>query len=140
MSSSTLYKWKFRVRHILDAIAENQSYVEGITFDEFCLDTRTMKAVAWNLTVIGEAIRGIPSQVIEAYPAIPWAQMRGMRNRMVHGYDQVDYEIVWKVATEELPALTPVLEQVIDEGEEPIAREEAGEDEQPAAEPPDQRA
>jgi uncharacterized protein with HEPN domain len=116
--SSKPRKWKFRIRHILDAIAENSSYVSGMTFDTFCADSRTLKAVVWNLVIIGEAARLIPPDIEKAYPGLPWAQIRGMRNHIVHGYDQVDAEIVWQVIQTELPALVEVLERIMREADE----------------------
>lgn len=105
--------WKIRIRHILDAIAENQSYIAGKSFDQFCDDTKTLKAVVWNLTIIGEAARHIPPSAEAACPQIPWPQIRGMRNRIVHGYEQIDWEIVWKAVQEELPPLVPLLEKML---------------------------
>jgi uncharacterized protein with HEPN domain len=116
--SSKPSKWKFRVRHILEAIAENSAYVAGMSYDDFCQDTKTVKAIVWNLVIIGEAVRLIPTHVETAYPAVPWSQLRGMRNHIVHGYDQVDLEIVWGVVVNELPSLVPAFEQILLEADE----------------------
>jgi hypothetical protein len=67
-------QWKFRIRHILDAIAENSSY----TYGDFCADSKTMKTIVWNLVIIGEAARLIPPDIEKAYREIPWTQIRGM--------------------------------------------------------------
>ncbi len=61
--SSKPRKWKVRVQHILDAIAENLSYTDGISYEQFGDDQKTLKAIVWNLTIIGEAARHIPSDV-----------------------------------------------------------------------------
>jgi uncharacterized protein with HEPN domain len=116
--SSKPRQWKFRIRHILDAIAENTSYVRGLTYHDFCVDSKTLKAVVWNLVIIGEAARLIPSDIESVYQGIPWAQIRGMRNHIVHGYDQVDAEIVWNVIQTELPALVPIFERIMQEADE----------------------
>jgi uncharacterized protein with HEPN domain len=116
--SSRPRRWKFRIRHILDAIAENSSYVRGTTYSVFCADGKTMKAIVWNLVIIAEAARLIPSDVEEAYDEIPWAQIRGMRNHIVHGYDQVDAEILWNVVQIELPLLVPIFERILREADE----------------------
>ncbi|MDQ1301659.1 MAG: hypothetical protein QG637_1581, partial [Chloroflexota bacterium] len=108
--SSRPRQWKFRIRHILEAIAENTSYVRNLSYRDFCADAKTLKAVAWNLVIIGEAARLIPPDIESAYPSIPWVQIRGMRNHIVHGYDQVDTEIVWNVIQIELPELVPIFE------------------------------
>ncbi|MDE2058711.1 MAG: DUF86 domain-containing protein [candidate division NC10 bacterium] len=98
---------------MLDAIAETRSYISGMSYDQFCEDAKTLKAVMWNLTIIGEAARHIPPTVEAAYPEIPWPQIRGMRNRIVHGYEQIDWEIVWKAVQEELPPLVPLFEKIL---------------------------
>jgi uncharacterized protein with HEPN domain len=111
-------KWKFRIVHILDAIAENQHFVAGMTYDQFCADPKLLKAIMWNLMMIGEATRHISADIESAFPEVPWAQMRGIRNHIVHGYDQIDSEIVWKVVQDELPSLVPVFERILREGKE----------------------
>jgi uncharacterized protein with HEPN domain len=67
--------------------------------------------------ILGEAARHVPDDVTQGYPDIPWPQMRGMRNHIVHGYDQIDLEIVWNVVTMELPPLVPRLEKMLQEPE-----------------------
>jgi uncharacterized protein with HEPN domain len=89
-----------------------------MTYGEFCQDTKTLKAVVWNLMMMGEAARYVPPDIVAAFPEIPWQQMRGMRNHIVHGYDQIDLEIVWQVLQEELPPLVPILERILQEAPE----------------------
>jgi uncharacterized protein with HEPN domain len=108
-------RWKFRIRHILDAIAQNLEYLQDVSYEQFTEDSRTLKAIVWNLTVIGEAARHIPPQVEIAYPAIPWPAIRGMRNHIVHEYDTIDFEVVWKVVHDELPPLVPEFERILQE-------------------------
>jgi uncharacterized protein with HEPN domain len=108
--------WRLRLRHVLEAIAECRAFAAGMSYEAFCADARTLKAVVWNIATIGEAVRHIPANVLAAHPAIPWAEMRGMRNQIVHGYDRIDPEIVWNVVQVELPPLVPLLERIIDEG------------------------
>src|SRR5690349_11604594 len=110
--SSKPRKWKMRIQHILDAIAENLSYTDGVNYEQFGEDLKTLKAIVWNLTSIGEAARHIPSTVEANYPEVPWAKMRGMRNHIVHAYDTIDLEIVWIVVRDELPPLVPILQRI----------------------------
>jgi len=116
--SSDRPKWKFRVRHVLDGIAQCRSFVAGMGEQQLGDDKRTLYAVVWALTVIGEAARHVPQEVIDRFPEIPWQQMRGMRNHIVHGYDRIKLEIVWEVVTRELPPLVPHLERILREAEE----------------------
>jgi uncharacterized protein with HEPN domain len=78
--------WKERIQDILDAIAEIQSFVANMRFEEFQDDMKTMRAVELDLIIIGEAAINIPEEVQEAHPEIAWHLMRGMRNRLVHTY------------------------------------------------------
>lgn len=116
--SSEARGWRLRVRHMLDAIEECRRFVADMDYDAFCADPRTLKAVVWNIATIGEAAAKIPAEVQRAFPAIPWADMRGMRNHIVHGYDRIDPEIVWTVVTVELPPLTAELERVLAEADD----------------------
>jgi len=102
----------------LDAIAENLSYTDDISYAQLYQDQKTLKAIVWNLTVIGEAARQIPPQIEIDFPEVPWAKMRGMRNHIVHEYERIDREIVWEVVRNELPPFIPVLQQILAEATE----------------------
>jgi uncharacterized protein with HEPN domain len=106
--SSQPRKWKFRLRHMQEAIEKIQRYTVGVTREEFGSGEK-VDAVVWNLTVLGEAARQIPDSIVQAYPEVPWPQMRGIRNRIVHGYDQIDVDIIWNVVQNEL---APIAEQL----------------------------
>ena len=110
--------WKARIQHILDAIAECQGFLADLDYEQFRADPKTAKAVVWNPIMMGEAAGHVPLKVQQAYPAVPWRQMRGIRNRIVHGYDTVDLEIVWKAVRDELPPLVPVFERILRESPE----------------------
>lgn len=103
---------------MLEAIEECRRFVSGMSYPGFCSDQRTLKAVVWNIAMIGEAGGQVPDAVRQAYPRIPWADIRGMRNHIVHGYDRIDPETVWQVVQEELPALVPELERILRETED----------------------
>lgn len=107
-------EWKFRLRHMLDAIDRILKYTDGKSKRELGDDSMAMDAVVWNLSVLGEAARHIPEYVAERYPLVPWPEMRGIRNRIVHGYDQIDIEIVWAVIQHELPSLRDELSRMDD--------------------------
>jgi uncharacterized protein with HEPN domain len=115
---SSRRRWKFRIEHLLQAVAENRRFLQSMSFDEFVEDDRTLKAVVWNLTVIGEVVRHIPPEVQDQYSEIPWAAIRGMRNRIVHEYDTIDAELVWNVVRDEFPPLVPIFERLLEETSE----------------------
>src|SRR5215475_773058 len=94
--------------HMLEAAQLARQYVQGVSKDEFLKDRRTQQAVVLNLMTIGEAAARIVNECKEfavAHPEIPWVQMRGMRNRMVHGYFDIDLNIVWATVQSSLPEL-----------------------------------
>lgn len=111
-------KWKFRIRHMLAAIDESRHFAAGMSYGEFCADAKTLKAIVWNIATLGEAAGQVPEAVRQAYPDVPWADIRGMRNHIVHAYDRIDPEIVWQVVQEELPPLVAELQRIEREAEE----------------------
>jgi uncharacterized protein with HEPN domain len=78
--SSSKRKWKFRLRHIIEAIGKIEQYTAEISFEKFAADSKTFDAVIRNLTIIGEAARQVPSEIETAFPQVPWAEMRAVRN------------------------------------------------------------
>jgi uncharacterized protein with HEPN domain len=78
--------WEDYIQDILGAINEIYSFIGAMDFDSFRNDTKTIRAVELNFIVIGEAVNGIPEDILEAHPEIPWHLMRAMRNRLVHIY------------------------------------------------------
>ncbi len=111
-------KWKFRVRHILDAIQRIEEYTRGMSYDDFRRDQKTIDAVVRNFLIVGEAARLVPEHVQQAYPDIPWYVMRDMRNVLVHEYDRVKVEVIWDTIRTDLPALVSLLRKVLEEAQE----------------------
>ncbi|MGB9890451.1 MAG: DUF86 domain-containing protein [Anaerolineae bacterium] len=100
------------LRDILEAMERIERFVGETTFEAFVQDDLLTSAVVRQREVIGEATKNIPAAVRKRYPDVPWSSMARMRDRLSHGYWEVDYEIVWKVVREELPALRPRLEGI----------------------------
>jgi len=107
--------WTLRVVDILDAIAAIQQFTAGMDFATFTSDRKTLDAVLRNFTIIGEAARHVPDDVIVAYPEIPWQDMRDMRNILMHEYFGVNLRIVWNTVQIYLPPLAPQLQRILDE-------------------------
>ncbi|HEY5275588.1 MAG TPA: DUF86 domain-containing protein [Coriobacteriia bacterium] len=105
--------WRFRVRDILAAVRAITRYSNGMTFEQFVNDARTMDAVVRNLMTMGESIRWIPEPILDAHPAVPWRTLRGMRNVVVHEYFGVDPGILWETVRSDLPPLEAKLEAVL---------------------------
>jgi uncharacterized protein with HEPN domain len=112
--SSRPRKWKFRIRHILEAVAQAQAYVHGMAFDDFQRDPKTVDAVTTRLIVIGEATRNVPEAVQASHPEVPWHKMQGLRNVIVHEYDRIDLRILWNVVHLDLPPLVPLLQAILE--------------------------
>jgi uncharacterized protein with HEPN domain len=105
----------------LAAIERVQRYTEGLDLASFLEDEKTVDAVCFCYGVIGEAARHIPDEVVGAYPDLPWAEMRAMRNVVVHQYFGVTLETLWKTAREDLPALVDRLSRLLaDSSTEPV--------------------
>lgn len=92
------------------AIGRVQRYVEGHTFASFTEDEKTIDAVLRCLVVVGEAARLVSREESERHPEIPWAEVRGLRNRVIHDYLGLDLAIVWEVATTYLADLDKALD------------------------------
>ena len=93
---------------MLDAVRLARGYTDGQTKGEFLADTRTQQAVILNLLTIGEAASHIAREYpafVDQYSGLPWKQMRGMRNRMAHGYFDINLETVWDTVQQSLPEL-----------------------------------
>ena len=87
-----------------DAIDKILGYTSSGKEDIFA-DSRTQDAVLRNIEVIGEAVRGITDDTRTAHPEIPWREMAGMRDRIIHDYFRVDVDVVWDVVSQDLPPL-----------------------------------
>jgi uncharacterized protein with HEPN domain len=105
--------WQERIEDILGAIAEIETFIAGLSRDQFLADAKTLKAVTADLTIIGEAASHVPAATVQAHPEIPWPLMTGMRHRIVHGYYQVDPVIVWDTCQHDLAPLVPLLRQLL---------------------------
>lgn len=108
------------VEDILDAMNNAEAFVRGTSYDQFKDDLRTNFAIVRALEIIGEATKRLPTSLREQYPDIPWRNMAGMRDRIIHGYDTVDLQIVWDVVEKDIPQIRPQIQQILTdhEGEE----------------------
>jgi uncharacterized protein with HEPN domain len=107
------------VEDILTSFEETQEFTQGLDFDAFARDRRTVNAVVRSLEVMGEAAKRIPAEIRKRYPEIPWKRMTGMRDKLIHEYSGVDVEIVWVVVKTELPLLKPFFDQMLQDLEKP---------------------
>jgi len=104
-------------RHFLEdmhlSMKRIEEYIAGKDFDSFKKNYMAVDAVIRNFEVIGEAAKNVPDEVKLKYKQIPWKKMYGLRNLVTHEYFGVDYEIIWKIATKDLPGNKEDLETIL---------------------------
>lgn len=99
---------------MLDSAKKIKRYTKDYDYETFTSDDKTMDAVVRNFEIIGEAANRISPEFRNAYPEIEWKRIRGFRNRIVHDYFGIDYEIVWQIISLYLDELIDFLTQLID--------------------------
>lgn len=103
------------LHEMLQAIDKTTAYLAGFTDADFENNTLVQDAVVSNLEIIGEAARNIPPELQSRYADIPWKQIIGFRNVVIHAYFDVDLAIVWHIAVENLPVLRDHLQKMLDD-------------------------
>jgi uncharacterized protein with HEPN domain len=102
-------EWRVRVGDIIAAAERAFAYAQGLTFEQFAADARTVDAVSYAIVVIGEAAKAVPEGIALAAPEIPWADICGMRNKVAHEYFGVDIKVLWQTVREDLPPLVAAM-------------------------------
>lgn len=90
---------------ILEAIADIRVFTKGLRLSDFIADKKTNLAVIRCFEIIGEAVKKVPVDTRELYPGLPWAEVAGMRDKLIHDYFGVDLEIVWTTVLDDLDPL-----------------------------------
>lgn len=101
------------LRHMLDHAREASTFVEGKRREDLDGDRMRTLALVRLLEIVGEAAGRVPEDVRAAHPQVPWAQIVALRNRLIHGYDSVDLDILWQILTRDLPPLIAGLEAIL---------------------------
>jgi uncharacterized protein with HEPN domain len=103
------------LKDILEALRAVEKFVEGMEFNEFQADDKTSSAVIRKFEVIGEAAKNIPEAIQEKYPGVPWKEMAGFRDKLIHFYFGIKYDLVWKSVKSRVPELIIIIQKMLNE-------------------------
>ena len=103
------------LRHILDECIYIEERVSGLTKEEFAQDPTIRRAFVRSIEIIGEATKQVPAAVRRRHSRIEWKAMAGMRDRLIHDYFGIDYDLVWDVVTTKIPILKQEIEKILRE-------------------------
>ena len=106
---------KLYLKDILSAFESIQKFVEGMSFEDFKADDKTSSAVIRKFEIIGEATKKISEEIRQKYPQIPWKEMAGMRDRLIHFYIGVDYQLIWETIEKRIPEVKPFFKELLGE-------------------------
>jgi uncharacterized protein with HEPN domain len=101
-----------RLHHMLEAAREATEMARGQQRGDLDTDRKLCLSLVHLLEIIGEAAKGVSPEFRQKHPHLPWKKTSGMRDRLIHGYFDVNLDIVWQTVTEDLPALTAKLEKI----------------------------
>ncbi len=102
-----------RFRHMLDHAREAVTMARGKTREDLDADRQLNLSLVRLLEIVGEAASQVPGEECIRYPNIPWPEIVSLRNRLIHGYDTVDFDILWQIVTQDLPPLIDALEKIV---------------------------
>ena len=102
------------LRHILIEVEYLLNQSQSLTYDHFEADETLRRAFVRSLEIIGEAVKNLPEGFRVAHPEVEWRPIAQMRDRLIHGYFGVDYQLVWDVVCEKLPGLKRSIQGITD--------------------------
>ncbi|MDI6734950.1 MAG: DUF86 domain-containing protein [bacterium] len=106
------------IQDILDATNDIEKFIKGLDFESFSRDRKTVYAVIRAIEIMGEATKNIPDAVRSNYPEVPWKQITGMRDKLIHGYFGIDMMTLWKAATQDAPKLKALITKIREDVED----------------------
>ena len=111
----SLHENVLRLRHMLDHAREAWEMAQGRTREDVDTDRKLNLSLVRLLEVVGEAAARVPREYQAAHPEILWPEIISLRNRLIHGYDEVDFDILWTIVTNDLPPLIESLNKILAE-------------------------
>ena len=112
MRDPTLY-----LKDILEAMEAIERFVEGMEFEDFKMDDKTSSAVIRKFEIIGEATKNVPETIKQKYPIIPWREMAGMRDKLIHFYFGIKYDLVWHTIKDVIPEVKSLIRKILEDFE-----------------------
>lgn len=106
---------KLYIKDIVEYMERAEEHIQGLVKEQFLKDGKTCDAVIRCIKVIGEATKNIPTELRNKYSSIPWRDIAGMRDKVIHAYFIVDFEEVWLTVKEDIPKLKPLLKKVLED-------------------------
>ena len=106
-------EYKLFIEDIKESIIQIDEFVGDMAFKDFVRDEKTSSAVVRKLEIIGEATKNVPKEIRQKYKELPWSDMARMRDKIIHSYFVVDYEVVWKTIKERLPEIKPKIDTIL---------------------------
>jgi len=107
---------KFFIQSVLENLTEIQKFIEGFNYAEFRKDSKTQYAVFKAFENIGEAVKNISADLRQRYKKVPWKEIAGLRDKLIHGYFGIEEKIVWKAAKKEAGVLKKLFSEIKREG------------------------
>ncbi len=105
------------LQDILDAVDDVEVFVGDMSFEEFKKDRKTLNAVVRSIEIIGEASKKLPDSLKAKYRELPWKEMSGMRDKLIHAYFGMDTETIWKTVKENIPPLKKSIQKMLKDQE-----------------------
>ena len=103
------------IKDIIDYMERAESYLQNLTYEQFINDEKTCDAIIRCIEIIGEATKNIPNEIKEKYPLVPWRDISGMRDKIIHSYFSVDFEEVWLTVKEDISKLKPLIKIILED-------------------------
>lgn len=105
---------KLYLKDILEAMTAIEKFVEGIDFEDFKTNDEKSSAVIRKFEIIGEAVKNIPENIKQLYPDVPWKEISGFRDKLIHFYFGIKYELVWQTIKVRIPQLRPLICKILE--------------------------
>ena len=105
--------YRLYLEDMLETMDKIERYTHGLTFEQFSGDDKTVDAVIRGFTILGEAAKNIPASLRTKHADVPWKDIAGMRDKLVHEYFGIQYEVVWETIRNRLPPLRSLIEAML---------------------------